>query len=58
MIIGFYGINKKMVFDAWKYKKVNSKGLESKINFNINIDSLEIRNEFNYQYNLSKKRYW
>lgn len=34
-------------------RKVNSKGLESKINFNINIDSLEIRNEFNYQYNLS-----
>jgi len=34
-------------------RKVNSKGLESKINFNINIDSLEIKNEFNYQYNLS-----
>ena len=34
-------------------RKVNSKGFESKINFDINVDSLEIKNEFNYQYNLS-----
>ena len=34
-------------------RKVNSKGFESKINFDINIDSLIVKNEFNYQYNLS-----
>ncbi|MAO72019.1 MAG: hypothetical protein CMD02_05885 [Flavobacteriales bacterium] len=34
-------------------RKVSSKGFESKINFNINIHSLKIQNEFNYQYNLS-----
>ena len=34
-------------------RKVNSKGFETKINFDINFDSLEIKNEFNYQYNLS-----
>ena len=35
-------------------RKVNSKGIESKINFDFIFNSIKIQNELNYQYNLSK----
>ena len=34
-------------------RKVNSKGVESKINFDFNINTVKVQNELNYQYNLS-----
>lgn len=37
-------------------RQVNSKGFESKINFEINIHSIKVKNEFNYQYNLSTNK--
>ena len=37
-------------------RQVNSKGFESKINFEINVHSIKVKNEFNYQYNLSTNK--